>query len=75
MVLPTPPEAPVTRTGPASGVRPKRLRRSSESTAVKPAMPMMAAVRGGISSGSGTTQPAGTRAQAANPPWWATPKP
>ena len=41
--------------------------------AVKPAVPMAMASRAVIDGGSGTTQPAGTRAYSANPPCRPTP--
>ena len=71
---PTPPEAPVTSTGPSPGTRPWRSRRWRERAAVKPGVPMIAAWRAVRPSGSGTTHSDGTRAYSANPPWWAIPR-
>src|ERR1019366_2372678 len=46
----------------------------SESAAVNPAVPTMAAWRGLRPVGNGTTHSAGTRAHSAKPPSWATPR-
>ena len=47
--------------------------RTMPSAAVKPAVPSAMASKRSSPAGSGTTQPAGTRAYSAKPPWWATP--
>ena len=73
-MLPTPPEAPVTSTGPSPARRPRCSSRWRERAAVKPAVPMVAACLGSRPSGSGTTHSAGTRASWENPPWWETPR-
>ena len=64
-VEPTPPVAPVTSTGPPSGVTPCRSSRATDSAAVNPAVPIAIACRAVIPSGKGTTQSAGTRAYSA----------
>jgi hypothetical protein len=73
-MLPTPPEAPVTTTGPSPGASPFCSSRWSESAAVNPAVPTMAAWRVLRPVGNGTTHSAGTRANSAKPPSWATPR-
>ena len=72
-VDPTPPDAPVTITGPAPGFSPASSSAATESAAVNPAVPSAIACRVVRPLGSGTTQSAGTRATSASPPWWATP--
>ncbi len=62
---PTPPVAPVTTTGPLPGARPLSSIRTMPSAAVKPAVPSAIASNRSSPSGSGTTQPAGTRATSA----------
>src|SRR5690606_15889062 len=57
--LPTPPVAPVTRTGPSSGVRPWSSSVTTLSAAVNPAVPMVAA-SSELSPSRRTTQSAGT---------------
>ncbi len=52
-MLPTPPVAPVTITGPSAGVRPFRSKSTTESAAVKPAVP--------IAITSDNVRPGGTR--------------
>ena len=64
-MLPTPPVAPVTSTGPSSGETPWRSSRATDSAPVKPAVPIAIACVTLSPSGSGTTQPAGTRAYSA----------
>ena len=73
-MLPTPPVAPVTSTVPASGVMPWSSSASTDSAAVYPAVPISIDSRAVSPSGSGTIQPAGTRATCAYPPWCATPR-
>ena len=58
---PTPPVAPVTATGPLSGVRPLCCISSIASAAVKPAVPSVMASNAVMLSGRRTTQSAGTR--------------
>ena len=70
---PRPPDAPVTRTGPSPGLRPWSSRAMTLIAAVKPAVPIAIACLGVRPSGSGTIQPAGTRAISEWPPWRATP--
>ena len=55
-VLPTPPVAPVTRTGPSSGSSPRSSRATTLIAAVKPAVPIAIASRVVSPAGSGTTQ-------------------
>ena len=62
---PTPPVAPVTMTGPLAGARPLSSMRTMPSAAVKPAVPSAIASKRSSPAGSGTTQPAGTRAYSA----------
>ena len=64
-IVPTPPVAPVTITGPPDGVTPFRSRSTTESAAVKPAVPIVITSDMLIPAGTGTTQPAGTRTNAA----------
>ena len=64
-MLPTPPVAPVTSTGPPSADTPWRSSRATESAAVKPAVPIAIACTGDSPSGSGTTHSDGTRAYSA----------
>ena len=59
---PTPPVAPVTTTGPLSGVVPLRASASTASAAVKPAVPIAIASNVVSASGIRTTQADGTRA-------------
>ena len=58
---PTPPLAPVTRTGPSPGCRPRSSNATTDIAAVNPAVPIAIASRGVRPGASGTTQPAGTR--------------
>ena len=58
-VLPTPPLAPVTSTGPSPGRSPWSSSAATLIAAVKPAVPIAIASRAVSPSGSGTTQPAG----------------
>ena len=67
-VPPTPPEAPVTRTGPSAGERPRSSSATTDIPAVNPAVPMAIASRAVNPGISGTTQPAGTRWYSLNPP-------
>src|SRR5262245_3985584 len=60
-VLPTPPLAPVTSTGPSPGRRPRASSAATDIAAVNPAVPTAIASRALNPSGSGTTQPAGSR--------------
>ncbi len=60
-MLPTPPVAPVTATGPWSGRSPCRSSRTTPRAAVKPAVPRAIASNSDSPSGSGTTQSPGTR--------------
>ena len=64
-VEPTPPVAPVTSTGPESGVMPCSCRAITDSAAVKPAVPTTIASRVVRPSGSATSHSAGTRAYSA----------
>ena len=64
LTLPTPPLAPVTSTGPASGVRPRFSRACTLNAAVNPAVPMVAACLA-VRPSSFTTQSPGTRAYSA----------
>ena len=73
-VDPTPPEAPVTSTGPVSGSSPRASSSAIDSAAVNPAVPMAIASRAVRPAGNGTIQSAGTRAYSANPPWRLTPR-
>ena len=59
---PTPPAAPVTITGPSFGVRPCFSSASTESIAVKPAVPIAIASRVVMPSGRRTSQSPLTRA-------------
>ena len=70
---PTPPDAPVTRTGPSPGHRPRSSSAWTLIAAVNPAVPMAIASRAVRPSGSGTTQPDGIRASSPYPPWRAVP--
>ena len=72
-VEPTPPLAPVTRTGPSPGLRPRSSRAATLIAAVKPAVPISIASRAVRPSGSGTTQPDGIRASSPYPPCRAVP--
>ncbi len=65
--LPTPPVAPVTRTGPSAGDRPRSSSACTLMAAVNPAVPRAAASRV-LTPSSFTTQSAGTRAYSAKPP-------
>ena len=74
-MLPTPPEAPVTRTGPSPGTQalvlePVQRERGGEAGGADGGGPP----RASRPAGRGTTQSAGTRASWAKPPWWATPR-
>jgi hypothetical protein len=60
-MLPTPPVAPVTMTGPFDGVRPLRSISTIDSAAVNPAVPIAIASKSDNPAGSGTTHSAGTR--------------
>ena len=71
---PTPPEAPVTSTGPSPGRSPRCSSWSRDNAAVKPAVPMAMAWRAERPSGRARADPAGTRATRAYPPWRATPR-
>ena len=62
---PTPPDAPVTSTGPAAGERPASSRAITASIALNPAVPMDIASRAPSPSGSGTSQSPFTRARSA----------
>ena len=59
---PTPPDAPVTSTGPSPARRPRSSSATMLIAAVKPAVPIAIASRDVRPSGIGTTQPAGMRA-------------
>ena len=61
-VEPTPPVAPVTRTGPESGVTPWSWSAITESAAVKPPVPTTIVSRVLMPSGTATSRSAGTRA-------------
>ena len=73
-IEPTPPVAPVTRTGPAPGVSPRSSNDSTDSAAVKPAVPIVIASRRSSPAGHGTSQSDGTRASSAYPPCRDTPR-
>ena len=73
-MLPTPPVAPVTATGPLPVRKPLRSSRTTDSAAVKPAVPRIIASRRDSPAGSRTTQSAGTRTRAAKPPSCPTPR-
>ena len=60
-MLPTPPVAPVTMTGPRCGVRPFRSKSAMDIAAVKPAVPSAITSNALSPCGIGTTQSAGTR--------------
>ena len=64
-VEPTPPVAPLTITGPLSGVIPAASIASSEIAAVSPAVPSTIASSALMPSGAGTSQSAGTRTRSA----------
>ena len=64
-MLPTPPVAPVTSTVPDVGVMPWSNNASTDNAAVYPAVPITIDSRVVRPSGSGTIQPAGTRATCA----------
>ena len=66
-VEPTPPDAPVTRTGPSPGRRPCSSSAWTLIAAVNPAVPIAIASRAVRPAGSGTTQPDGIRASSAVP--------
>ena len=72
-VEPTPPDAPVTSTGPSPGRRPRSSSAWTLIAAVNPAVPMAIASRAVRPAGSGTTQPDGIRASSPYPPWRAVP--
>ena len=72
-VEPTPPVAPVTRTGPESVATPWSWRAITDIAAVNPAVPITIASRAVSPAGSATSHSAGTRAYSANPPWRDTP--
>ena len=72
-VPPTPPDAPVTRTGPDAGSRLVPRARRPTSRPVKPASEIVMASRGDSPGARGTTQSAGTRSYSAYPPWRETP--
>ena len=63
--MPTPPAAPVHRTGPASGVRPSRSSASTHSIAVSPAVPISIVWRVESESGTFTNHSDLTRARCA----------
>jgi hypothetical protein len=73
--LPTPPAAPVTRTGPRSGVTPWSSRARTHSIAVYPAVPMAIVCAAVNAAGFGTSQSPGTRASSEYPPRWVSPAP
>ena len=54
-MLPTPPAAPVTSTGPASGMMPASSSVMTHSMAVRPAVPIVIALRASSPSGMGTS--------------------
>ena len=72
-LLPTPPVAPVTKTGPAAAVSPRSSSATTDNAAVNPAVPIAMAWRASNPSGSATSQSTGTRAYSAKPPWRETP--
>ena len=63
--LPTPPVAPLTSTGPASGRWPLSSIASTASAAVNPAVPIAMLSRSDIASGSGISQSPGARTYSA----------
>ena len=67
-IEPTPPDAPVTSTGPSPGSNPCCCSAATDIAAVNPAVPTSMAVRGSSPSGMATTQAPGTRASSAYPP-------
>ena len=69
----TPPDAPVTSTGPSPGRSPRSSSAATLIAAVKPAVPMAIASRVVRPSGIGTTQPEGIRANVPKPPCRAVP--
>ncbi len=64
-MLPTPPVAPVTTTGPRSGVIPACSSASTDCAAVNPAVPSAIASRGLKPKGNGTNHSAGARVNSA----------
>ncbi len=72
---PTPPPAPVTSTSPDPGSTPPRSSASTESIAVKPAVPTAAARAAENPAGTRTSDAAGTRTRSASPPSRLSPRP